>query len=50
MVIASGETTKEEALKSKEVPGRAQASLIVVVLNGLQPNANKYYLYNLYSE
>ncbi len=48
MVIAYGETTREEATKAHQQLQMAKANLIGVVINGLPPNQDPYGYYGYY--
>lgn len=43
MVVSSGKTRKDRALKAKELLERANAQILGVVVNGVQPKPNEYY-------
>ncbi|MFF2286136.1 CpsD/CapB family tyrosine-protein kinase [Peribacillus butanolivorans] len=43
MVVASGKTNKQSAVKAKELLEKANTALLGVVLNGMESNTNNYY-------
>lgn len=45
MVVASGKTNKQSAVKAKELLVKAKTSLLGVVLNGVETDNNNYYYY-----
>ncbi|MFD4817043.1 CpsD/CapB family tyrosine-protein kinase [Peribacillus butanolivorans] len=45
MVVASGKTNKQSAVKAKELLEKANTALLGVVLNGIESNTSNYYYY-----
>lgn len=45
MVVASGKTNKQSAVKAKDLLMKANTSLLGVVLNGVEPDNGNYYYY-----
>ncbi|MFE4238728.1 CpsD/CapB family tyrosine-protein kinase [Peribacillus butanolivorans] len=45
MVVASGKTNKQSAVKAKELLEKANTALLGVVLNGMESNTSNYYYY-----
>ncbi|WP_148359290.1 CpsD/CapB family tyrosine-protein kinase [Peribacillus simplex] len=45
MVVASGKTNKQSAVKAKELLEKANTALLGVVLNGIESNTSSYYYY-----
>lgn len=45
MVVASGKTNKQSAVKAKELLVKANTSLLGVVLNGVETDKSNYYYY-----
>ncbi|MGG0283576.1 CpsD/CapB family tyrosine-protein kinase [Peribacillus butanolivorans] len=45
MVVASGKTNKQSAVKAKELLEKANTSLLGVVLNGMESDTSNYYYY-----
>ncbi|KQU17141.1 capsular biosynthesis protein [Bacillus sp. Leaf13] len=43
MVVASGKTNKQSAVKAKELLEKANTALLGVVLNGMESNTSNYY-------
>ncbi|MGE7066517.1 CpsD/CapB family tyrosine-protein kinase [Peribacillus butanolivorans] len=45
MVVASGKTNKQSAVKAKELLEKTNTTLLGVVLNGIESNTSNYYYY-----
>ncbi|MGW6435869.1 CpsD/CapB family tyrosine-protein kinase [Peribacillus butanolivorans] len=45
MVVASGKTNKQSAVKAKELLEKANTALLGVVLNGMESDTSNYYYY-----
>ncbi|MBK5484119.1 CpsD/CapB family tyrosine-protein kinase [Peribacillus sp. TH16] len=45
MVVASGKTNKQSAVKAKELIEKTNTALLGVVLNGIESNTSNYYYY-----
>ncbi|KRF60820.1 capsular biosynthesis protein [Bacillus sp. Soil768D1] len=45
MVVASGKTNKQSAVKAKQLLEKANTALLGVVLNGMESNTSNYYYY-----
>lgn len=45
MVVASGKTNKQSAVKAKELLEKTNTALLGVVLNGIESNTSNYYYY-----
>ncbi|MGG0788101.1 CpsD/CapB family tyrosine-protein kinase [Peribacillus simplex] len=45
MVVASGKTNKQRAVKAKELLTKANSALLGVVLNGIETDSSTYYYY-----